>query len=271
MIEKVLYKNHLNEVFSFGENGIFINENDLHDYEWGYATEGNRISYFDRGVVTKAMPVVVANENGLSMIDSLMEICEKDVLSKNYGTLIVGGYYLNCFIVSSRKTNYTPHAGYANIELGVVTDSPAWVRETTKSFNNMGGSEGGKNLDFPFDFPYDFASPTSVKTLINPSFADADFKLIIYGEVTNPSIYIGGHLYEVNCYVAAGQYLTINSKDKTITITKNNGEIVNHFKDRNKSSYVFEKIGAGENPVSWIGDFTFDIILYEERSEPKWT
>ena len=34
MLEKLKYKNHLSEVFSFGEDGIFVNMSDLHDYEW---------------------------------------------------------------------------------------------------------------------------------------------------------------------------------------------------------------------------------------------
>lgn len=271
MIEKVIYINHLNESFSLGENGIFINENDLHDYMWAYNTESNKISYFERGIVSKTLPIVVANPNGYSIINDLMEICEKDVLAKQYGRLIIGGYYLNCYILGSKKKNYSLRRGYLNAELSLITDSSQWIKETTKTFSDDGsGAVGGKNLDFPFDFPYDFASPTSVKNLINPSFADTDFKLIVYGEVTNPSIYINGHLYEVNCYVAANEYLTINSKEKTITITRNNGEVINHFKDRNKESYIFEKISSGENSISWIGDITFEITLYEERSEPKW-
>ena len=40
---------------------------------------------------------------------------------------------------------------------------------------------------------------------------------------------------------------------------------------RNKDSYIFEKIQPGTNYVIIDGDFGVDIILMEERSEPKWT
>lgn len=269
MIEKVIYKNHLNEVFKFGENGVYINQNDLRNYEWSYNEDNNKISNFKRGIAKKTIPVVVATPNDVTAINTLMEVCEKDVLSNVPGSLIIGEYTLNCFIVSSRKSRYILHKGYSNIELGVVTDTPAWIKSTISTFNNTGAEEG-KDLDFTFDFPYDFTSPNKIKSVINPSFADVDFKLNIYGEVDNPSVTIGGHEYKVNCRVNANEYLTINSKDKTIYITRNNGEIVNHFKDRSKDTYIFNKIPSGELKVSWNGNFGFDITLFEERSEPKW-
>jgi alginate O-acetyltransferase complex protein AlgI len=34
---------------------------------------------------------------------------------------------------------------------------------------------------------------------------------------------------------------------------------------------VFEKIPSGNNIVVWDGNWGFDITLFEERSEPKWT
>ena len=104
-----------------------------------------------------------------------------------------------------------------------------------------------------------------------PAFADANFKLVIYGAVTNPAITIGGHVYQVNCTVAAGEYLTIDSLTKKIFLTGSGGAVTNKFNDRNRDSYIFEKIPAGANAVAWSGSFGFDVTIYEERSEPKWT
>ena len=33
MLEQLKYKNHQNEVFEFGKDGIFVEANELHDYE----------------------------------------------------------------------------------------------------------------------------------------------------------------------------------------------------------------------------------------------
>jgi phage-related protein len=75
----------------------------------------------------------------------------------------------------------------------------------------------------------------------------------------------------VNCTVGANEYLTIDSSAKKVFLTAQDGTITNMFNNRNRDSYVFEKIPTGQNVVSWNGGFGFDIILLEERSEPKWT
>lgn len=121
------------------------------------------------------------------------------------------------------------------------------------------------------DFAYNYASELHGNTLNNAGFIGTNFRLIIYGACTTPTIYISGHRYQVNRIVEANEYLTIDSVEKTITLTKRNGEIVNCFNFRDRDSYIFEKIPSGSNVVSWNGDFGFDIVLIEERSEPKWT
>ena len=87
----------------------------------------------------------------------------------------------------------------------------------------------------------------------------------------NPKIHIAGHTYEVNCEIGADEYLTIDSLDKTIVLKKNDGTTVNCFNLRNRDSYIFQTIPQGKNVVLWDNSFGFDVILFEERSEPKWT
>ena len=273
MFEQLVYKNHINEEIRFGQGGIFVNENELHDYDWKYNSDNNKVSNFNRGVRKISVPVIVAcpdPDDGVKAINNLMEIAEKDVLSKEAGRFIIGDYYFKAYITGSKKKKYSTRRGWLHANLTVVSDYPAWVKETSSSFT-AGGAESGKDLDFTYDFPYDFTSPNKIKSIINPSFADVDFKLIIYGEVDNPSVTIGGNEYKVNCRVNAGEYLTINSKEKSIYVTRNTGEIINRFKDRSKDTYIFTKIPSGELKVSWNGTFGFDVTLYEERSEPKWT
>lgn len=159
--------------------------------------------------------------------------------------------------------------------LTVVTDYPQWIKESTVTFRSSADSiatDGEKrNLDFNVDFAYDYASELLGKTLNNTGFVGTNFRLVIYGAVTNPTIFIAGHRYQVNYVVEANEYLTIDSVQKTITLTKRNGEVVNCFNFRDRDSYIFEKIPSGNNSVNWNGEFGFDVILVEERSEPKWT
>lgn len=64
--------------------------------------------------------------------------------------------------------------------------------------------------------------------------------------------------------------VSIDSIAKTILLTKRDGTVENHFHQRNRESYIFEKIPAGSNIVTWDKTFKFDVVLFEERSEPKW-
>jgi len=233
--------------------------------------DNNKISYFNRSVQTKSIPIIIycsTQQEGLNTINRLMECTEKDVLSKEYGKIIIGGYYLKCFVIGSKKKSYDISKGLFFADLKIVTDYPAWTKEISYSFEQ--GGESGKNLDYSYDFPYDFTSPSNVKSLNNIGFAESDFKMIIYGEVTNPVIYVGNNGYSLNCYIASGQYITIDSKEKTIVLTKQDGTKENYFSKRNKTNYIFQKIPSGVNSVNWVGSFIFDIVLYEERSEPKW-
>ena len=105
---------------------------------------------------------------------------------------------------------------------------------------------------------------------MNPNFVSSNFKMNKYGAISNPEIIIAGHVYSVNKTVESNQYLTIDSVEKTVTLTDSIGTTENCFNLRNKDSYVFEKIPAGISNVSTNGEFKFDITLLEERGVPKW-
>ncbi|MBO7326115.1 MAG: hypothetical protein J6U74_01205, partial [Clostridia bacterium] len=59
MLEQLKYKNHMNEVFEFGSEGIYIDSNDLHDFEWKITKKNNKISSFDYDVQKKKLPIVI--------------------------------------------------------------------------------------------------------------------------------------------------------------------------------------------------------------------
>lgn len=270
--EQIKYKNHINEVVEFG-SGLYLAGTELHNHVWNYHSENNRISAFERGIRTIPADVVIAcasKDDAIAFANRLYEIADKDVLAQSEGRLSWGEYYLKCYITESKVKEYNSFKGLLTLSLTIATDFPAWIKETSQSFNNSGDSDDGY-LDFAFDFPYDFASSSTVKEIINTNFSDSDFKLIVYGEVTNPSINIGSHEYAVTGHIDSDEYLEIDSKNKTITLVKQNGQKVNWFKYRDKESYIFQKIPSGAVAVSWQGDYQFDITLYEERSEPKWT
>lgn len=273
MLEKMIYKNSMNETLSFGQDKIFVNKSDLHDYKWNVSSKNNRISGFERGVTTKTLPIVIlcnSEEEGIEIRNQLFEIGEKDVLSKEYGRITIGEYYMQCFITGSKKTEYLTSKHYMLVTLTVTTDLPYWVKETVTTFNYDNGTQG-KNLDYNNDFPYDYASTLLNKRLNNTNFVPSNFRLRIYGPIENPRVIVNGHCYEVFKALEVNEYLTIDSTDKTIVLTHTDGSTENCFNLRNKDSYIFEKMPVGNSNVSSNGDSKFDITLLEERSEPKWT
>jgi len=275
MLERLKYKNHVNEVFEFGKDGIFVDTNDLRDYEWAVSTKGRRISALDYAIAKKSLPITIicpTEEESTAAKNRLYEVVEKDVLAQQHGQVILGDYYMKCFVTKSKKDEYLTNKRHLKLTLTLTTDFPFWTKETKFSYGaveDIGAVQ--PFLDYPMDFRYDYFSDMTTKAAKNTGFVPSNFKLVIYGACVNPSVSIADHVYQVNCIVGEGEYLTIDSSAKKIYLTARDGTTSNRFNNRNRSSYVFEKIPPGQNFVSWNGEFGFDVILLEERSEPKWT
>ena len=276
MLERLIYKNHMNEVFDFGKDGIYLDSNDIRDYEWKVTTKNGRISAFDYAVVKKKLPVTIiceSEELGTAAKNRLFEVAEKDVLAMKHGQIIVGDYYMKGFITRSAKKDYLISKRHMKLTLTLTSDFPYWVKETHTMFGASTKSRSGSAVspDHPFDYPFEWYQRMQSRTLNNTGFTASNFRLIIYGACVNPLISINNHEYQVDCTVNSGEYLTIDSATKKIFLTSVDGTITNKFNSRNRDSYIFEKIQPGSNVVAWDGGFGFDVILLEERSEPKWT
>ena len=278
MLDKMTYTNHLNEKIVLGEAPYFANYNDLRDYSWNYTEANNRILAFNRKIRKCKLPVVImceTEEEGFQKRNALFEIMEKDVLAGQYGTLQIGDYKLQCYINQSAKGEYLNSKKHMRVDLSIVTDRPYWTKEKTYVFNTAGlvGDETSNEgfLDFSYDFPYDFTDSFSTMGFSNGNFVQTSFKITIYGACTNPQVLINGHAYGVNTTVEAGQVLVIDSIEKTVQLITSKGEVVNKFSLRNKESYIFEKIPAGDCSIGRSENFRFDLTLIEERSDPKWT
>ena len=273
MLERITYKNHVNETLEFGNGGLFVNESDLHNFTWSVVSKNNKISSFSRGVITKTLPVVIActsEADGIAKRNKLFEVAEKDVLANKHGRIILGDYYLKCYVTASKKTGYLQSKRQMAVTLTISTDFPFWIKETMSTFNYGAGPQGN-NLDYNNDFPYDYASNLIGKQLNNTGFVSVNFRMRIYGPCENPKVTIAGHDYEVSASLAENEYLTIDSINKTIVLTHTDGSTTNCFNLRNKESYIFEKMPVGMSTVSNNGNFKFDVTLLEERGEPKWT
>ena len=274
MLEKFTYTNHLNEVVEFGKGSLFVNENDLRDFDWDITSKNDRISGFKKGIVSKTIPIILkcdSESEGIELRNRIFEVFEKYVLAKKHGKIHIGDYYLRCYITGSKKTQYLINHNYMLVTLTVQTDHPAWVKETTTMHGMVADTEQDY-LDYSYDFQHDFKNSAIATTIINEYFIPCDFIMTIYGAVVNPTIYIGNHRYFVNVTVGVDDYLTINSADKTVVLNRADGKKENYFNMRDRDSYIFEKIPSGTSDVTATNaQFRFDLTLLEERGEPKWT
>ena len=273
MLEKMKYVNHLGETLEFGTFPLFVNYNDLRDFAWEITSKNDKIAAFKKGIVQKALPVIIkckTEDEGYEVRNRLFEVVEKDVLAQKHGRIVIGDYYLRCYITGSKKSEYLIQKGFMVVELSVVSDFPAWISEHTQSFRTL-ATQTDEFLDYPLAYPFDYMNVQANGVVRNTGFMPSNFRMVIYGAVNNPSIFIGNHKYNVDVEINAGEYLTIDSTDKTIVLTKLNGEKMNCFSKRDRDSYVFQKIPVGGNMFYSPNEkIDFDITILDERSEPKW-
>lgn len=274
MHDKMKYVNTTGETIELGHSGMYVNYSDVRDYSWNYVAKSNKIKRFEKEIVKKELPIVIKMRNREEMIaarDRLYEVIDKDVAKVKHGRLYVGEYYLECYLIGCKNADYLLTSSIKTT-LTLITDRAKWIREIKSSYATGGQpAETETYMDFAYDYAYDYSSSSGWAVFENPGYAPADFELTIHGPCENPEVLIAGHSYLVNCELLTGEYLKINSITRKIYKVCVNGEQVNQFALRSRDSYIFEKIPAGDCVVAWDGSFGFDIVLYEERSEPRWT
>lgn len=275
MRENFIFENHLGQRFVGRENGVLLNANELRDYSWNYDVINNRISRFYRQVSTRKIPLLVCcstTEEANRVRNRLMELAEADIDAMLPGKIFTGDYYTTGFITASKKSDYLTHGRFCKIELTLTSADPSWSRETVHVFGSSdeGAAASRSGFDFPFDYDYDYSVSAVSRQVVCDTIKSSKFKLKIYGEATDPAVMISGHAYKINGMVKKGESLLIDSLNKTITLTTATGSKINWFDKRDRHDYIFEPIPPGINNVIYNGSFKFDLVVIEERSEPRW-
>lgn len=278
MLEKFIFENHLGQRFDGLANGVYLNYNDLRDYQWTYDTINGRISRFYRKITKRKLPLVMlgkTDEEAAAVKNQLLDMAEADIEALLPGKIFIGEYYTKGYITESIKSKYLINRRYCNNELTFISedDDSMWYREETKAFRPVSGAQAanGTGVDYPYGYSYDYAPSQSGTLITCNSVRESDFRIKIYGYASNPAVTINGHVYAVNGTVETGENLIIDSTTKTITLSTAKGTKANWFDRRNRESYIFQPIPAGINTVSCNSSFGFDLTVIEKRSEPKWT
>lgn len=273
MLEKFVFENHLGQRFEGLPNGVYLNPSDLRDYSWSFDTINGRISRFYKGVTSRKLPLVVhgkSDDEAVAAMNRLHELAEIDVVENIPGRIYVGDYYTSGFVTASAKSNFLRKRKHCNIELTLTSDDPAWYCERAYSFFPSDGAGFIGGYDYSYEYPHDYAISMNGRKIVCNSVGSSAFKLQIYGEATNPAVFINGHKYTVNGTIGKGENLLIDSLRKTITLSTADGKKVNWFDKRDREKYIFEPLPAGQSTVTWSGTFGFILTVIEKRSEPKW-
>lgn len=252
---------------------------DLFDYSWTYT---NMARLRHRGSITKFVKEIKEKKLMLSIladtreayyaaVNIFFETTDYDVVRMSHGRLWVGDHYLQCYIIASEKTEWEYGITSLDNQITVLTDYPFWIREKALNYLPSGQTPSADPfLNYPHNYPYDYSYDGSKTYLNNDHYSDCHFKMDIFGPVINPSVVIAGVPYEVTTEVGEGEYLTIDSRDKTVLRWTDTGECVDEFNNRRRDPGIFTPIPSGASLVSWNDSFGFDITLFQERSEPKW-
>lgn len=205
------------------------------------------------------------------MLNDLIDSFEQDVINRPPGTICFGGYYTRCFIISSESKISEIRNCWSDCMVEIYCADSFWIKEKKISYPIFTGAGNDNFLEYPYDCLYDYTSKQKgISALNNDHYADANFKMTIYGPVVDPIINIGNYPYKVDTTVEENEYLTIDGTKNTVERTLADGTIINEYNKRSFENSVFQPIPPGNNSVLWSGDFGWDITLYQERSEPKW-
>lgn len=273
-----------------------------------YARKGNRIKGFSKEIEERSLLLSILNRGKADYYEAVnrfMETTEIDILSHAPGELHVGNMYLKCYIIASEKTEWENGIELLDNQITIVTDYPFWCRDKTYHFYastsqiiDAAGKDAidtvldsvSQDPEYPRDYPYgyvtrykpatrrvlrdyayDYYKNHTIGRLDNDHFAETAFRIIVYGPCTHPEIRIGDNLYRVSTVLYDSEYLVIDSRERTIMKYGRNGVQTNLFNARDKENYIFQKIPAGKQTVKWNAQYAFDVVLYQERSEPAWS
>lgn len=252
---------------------------DFLDYEKSYTETRNRIRDFKNVLKERYFTITVFGENEQDYYDNLNflhEVFERDVANLTPGRLYFQKSYLQCYMIASMKTEWEDTDCMMDNEIRIIPAYQSWIEEQQISIKPISESEESTdNNSYPYTYPYRYGNTSKTANFKIDHYASSDFRMIVYGPTANVSITINGHIYHVEYPVEDGEYMIIDSRsflppNERIYLVRQNGEKVNVFNYRDPEHSIFEKIPAGDITIDYSRKYGIDLIVFLERSEPKW-
>lgn len=261
------------------DENIFALQNpeELFKNEWQYTgiestSFGGEIKKFYKSFVEYTLTVSVvcdSQEDFANKIQNMSDVFQADIENKTPGKLYFNKAYLECFIRSSSYAEYDDLFYMADIELTVVSPYPGWISESLNTYYF------GKDIDETSVLGFSVVGVAVLNTgkgasadkiINNSQLVPCDMSIMMFGPAESPLVQIGDAYYQVNYTIESGQTLTINTKNKTVTL----GDGTNLFAYRNYDHNIFEKLQPGSNKIIYSEASWLFITKYELRGQPSW-
>lgn len=232
-------------------------------------------------------------------IDSMRSVFDVDLAENKPGRFLWGQSYLTAYVTGRAPEDFDPDM-YAsdykitahltrglwttentNVFLPVTAPAPAYLVDvdgfylldadgyylTVADTSAQPGISALDGFSYPHRYPYKYA-PKIKMTAENGAPGASAFIMRIYGPASLPTVTINGNTYGVRQELLKNDILTINSAERTVTLVRANGQTEDVFRHRGEK--LFQPLPAGQLFVERSGEFGVDLIIIEERGEPKW-
>ena len=210
----ITYTNSKNEAISLGkDSGVWLDENELFNYEWDYVTAQRKLVAISRDVVEIPVKLLFLNGFDDSVINHFLQVMDYDARMKSPGTLSVNGYERKGVFISASTEDYMYKQGLMYREMRFLALEQDWTRRYVETIKPTTTSTEVQ-LKYPHDYPHDYGGSPAPQQFNNPSAFPSEFLLRIYGPCSDPYLIINGNLYAVNCTVVDGGFLVIDSTNR---------------------------------------------------------
>lgn len=248
--------------------------NDLRGREWDYSLRYRSITGVNRPAREVTMDAWILQR---TEADRMRRIFDRDVACGTPGTFVAYGKWEQRGYVTAMDARGI-YADTLAQRLTVVLLDGVWRKENIAHFDPEADDPGEEYgyLDYTHDYAYDYSENAKPDSITASDYVPSAVKLVIFGPVTDPTVTIGGNLYQVDVTVPSGGYLLVDGLAKTVALVTANGTVTNVFDKATRGtgegggSYIFQPLPVGESSVTWDRTFGFDVHYYDEEGEPPW-
>lgn len=275
----IYYQNGAGEKLDLCSVPYLLETGNILDFKWDYTTStnanayGGKIDSFTKSITTKSVELSVfawTEAAYKAAINKLVDVLEYDIVNLTPGKLYVNGSYLSCYITAGDIEDWESPADILSVELKITAEYPMWIMEREFNFTPTGNLAKGSKR-YPNKYPYRYANGTTSGQISQVSNSPANFKIVFHGPVSDPQVTIGGKIYGVqNIDLEEDDYVVIDSIQRTVVKYFRDGTMQNIFNCRTRENSIFERLKSGTMQVNWTGEFLVSVVVFEERSLPRW-